>query len=92
MDWGMLFAIVAFAALLQLTFFWYYLRAGQRHDSVYPSATSESSDNPGFSAGSQSSNTQGSGDELHVTCSSCGFDNAWDSTFTYCANCVEKLG
>lgn len=91
MDWSVVFAIIAFAAVLQLAFFWYYLRSGQRSDSPYPAAAGESGENPGVSgSNSSTSSTQDDGEPV-VTCQECGFDNHWEPTFTYCANCITKL-
>ena len=90
MDWSVVFAIIAFAAVLQLAFFWYYLRAGQRADSVYPQAAGE---NASATGGNKSATGQApAGDGDVVVCQDCGHDNHWDPTFTYCANCVAKLG
>lgn len=92
MEWGMLLAIVGFAALVQLAFFWYYLRLGQRNESVYPQATSESGDPTVSNHQSGSRNRGGAGADTPIlTCQECGYDNTWNPVFTYCGNCVEKL-
>lgn len=93
MDWSVVFAIVAFAALLQLAFFWYYMRSGSRTESVYPQAAGESGEHARVSGGNKTTGgPQSDGDTTVFTCGECGFDNHWDPTFTYCANCVAKLG
>lgn len=93
MDWSVVFAIVVFAAVLQLAFFWYYLRAGQRADSPYPRATGESADNPAAHSGQQHRGGQSSAaGEDALVCPECGHENHWDVVFTYCGNCVTKIG
>lgn len=93
MEWGMLLAIVGLATLLQLAFFWYYIRLGRRNDSVYPSLTGNSSDN----ATQQASNTrsqpqrQAHDEKSTFKCDTCGFENEWDSVYTFCGRCVSKL-
>ncbi len=92
MDWNVVFAIVALAALFQLAFFWYYLKSGQRRDSVYPSATGESSDNTTVPQGNQrASGHPTGGTDPVLTCSECGYENEWDPTFSFCANCASQI-
>lgn len=94
MEWGFILAIVAFAALLQLAFFWYFLKVGQRNESVYPKLAGDSGDDSAFVRSNQPqghpTDHDGEGDRL--TCQTCGFENEWDAVFTYCANCASKLG
>ncbi len=97
MEWGMLMVLVGIAALLQLAFFWYYLRLGQSGDSTIPGPTSNSSDhgsgansNPGVDK--QGTNEADGGDDGVVTCPNCGHENEWEPTYEYCSNCVTKLG
>lgn len=96
MEWGFILAIIGFAALLQLAFFLYFIKAGQSGDSVYPSAASESGEESSFNPTGQQSNASSqrpSTDESHLlTCQECGFENNWDAVFTYCANCTTQLG
>lgn len=92
MDWNVVFAIVALAAVFQLAFFWYYLRSGQRRDSVYPNAAGESGETASVTGANQGHTTQMDTDETVVTCQECGFENHWEPTFTYCANCATKVG
>lgn len=93
MEWGLLLALVAIAAVLQLMFFWYYLRLGQSGESVYASATSESTDHGTRSSGNNTvDRSPSSDDDTLVTCPNCGFDNDWEPTYSFCANCIEKLG
>ncbi|MFP4591413.1 MAG: hypothetical protein ACLFMX_01685 [Halobacteriales archaeon] len=93
MEWSLLLAIVGVAALLQLVFFWYYLRAGQRSGQFGRPMTGEQ--RPATQAGNEvdSRSTGAPRDEAPVvTCEQCGFDNQWDKVFTYCGNCLSKLG
>lgn len=92
MDWSVIFVIIAFAAVLQLAFFWYYLRSGQRTDSVYPNVAGESGERHSGTTGQQQGPIKRiDGDQTIATCRECGFENPWDSTFTYCGNCVTKV-
>lgn len=96
MEWGFILAIIGFAALLQLAFFLYFIRAGQRGDTMYPSATSETGDDATFKSSNQqaksSSHTSTTGEGQILTCQACGFDNNWESVYTYCGNCATKVG
>ncbi|MFW6448165.1 MAG: hypothetical protein ACOC0X_01340 [Halobacteriota archaeon] len=93
MEWSLLLAIVGVAALLQLVFFWYYLRAGQRSGQFGRAVTGEQ--RPTTQGGNEVDRRGGGAprdEELLVTCEQCGFDNEWDTVFTYCGNCLNKLG
>lgn len=93
MDWSVVFVLIAFAAVLQLAFFWYYLRSGGQADSPYPTVTGESGENTPASGTNQHSATNSQPqDEALITCQECGHENHWDQVFTYCANCVTQLG
>lgn len=92
MDWNVVFAIVALAAIFQLAFFWYYLRAGDRRESVYPNATGESGESSSVSGAKRGHSRHLDDDDTIVTCQECGYDNKWESVFTYCANCASKIG
>lgn len=93
MEWSLLLAIVGVAALLQLVFFWYYLRLGQGSSQLGSPLTGEQG-----STGQVSNDVdrQSGGDprqeEVVLTCDQCGHDNEWDPIFTYCGNCLNKIG
>lgn len=94
MDWSVVFAIVILATVLQLAFFLYYLRSGQRTESVYPRAAGESMDTPSGAVRNQGAANTNTPEEdgTSVTCTECGYDNPWDPIFTYCANCTAPVG
>lgn len=93
MEWSLLLAIVGVAALLQLVFFWYYLRLGQGSSQLGNPLTG---DQGSTAQASNEAERRSGGDprreDLVITCDECGHDNEWDAVFTYCANCLNKIG
>lgn len=92
----MLLAIVGLATLLQLAFFWYYVRRGQGNDSIYPKLPGDSGDNTARASANVPAQAPGGGspegEDTVVRCETCGFENRWDPVYTYCGRCVSKLG
>ncbi len=92
MEWSLLLAIVGVAALLQLVFFWYYLRLGQGNSQL---GSPMSGDQTSSAQASNEADHRGGADphrdELLLTCQECGHENEWDPVFTYCESCLTKI-
>lgn len=98
MEWGILLGIAGLAVMIQLAFFLLYIRLGRSEESVYPQVTGETGDRSAVTGSSsrsvdtsQSQQAQSPTGDARV-CPNCGYENEWEPVFTYCSNCVAKLG
>lgn len=99
-QWALIY-VVSFA-LLHLAIYYYYLRGEQGGDSPHPSLSGENGGeySPGNpfppehreAAPDRREPDRSAADDEGRRCPHCGAVNEPESTYTYCHQCVERLG